>query len=316
MLQKLAVGIMEAEKSYDPPLASRRTKKASGVRPSPKARESGVSLRATGSRSASVRRPGHEPMDGSGQAERADPPCPRLPASPKPLADCTTPACPGEGGLRSAYQPKRQSLPETPSRTRSEVTRGLPSGCPLTPSSRRGGSDRHASAASTSVPIAARDFQTALVFPKRFLLCRSISSVACGLPGLAASLGGSGESCLWKMEESRVCLCIGKGTFPTTSAGVLIAGNCRVPAGRKALLLPHLEATSTALRSTGSSAFDVCGHWMLTTMLFPLPHSASLALKRSGAGDGLSQRSNDHSNRQPWSFEGAGSAGSDRTASS
>lgn len=48
---------MEAEKSYDPPLASRRTKKASGVRPSPKARESGVSLRATGSRSASVRRP-------------------------------------------------------------------------------------------------------------------------------------------------------------------------------------------------------------------------------------------------------------------
>lgn len=161
-----------------------------------------------------------------------------------------------------------------------------------------------------------RDFQTALVFPKRFLLCRSISSVACGLPGLAASLGGSGESCLWKMEASRVCLCIGKGTFPTTSAGVLIAGNCRVPAGRKALLLPHLEATSTALRSTGSSAFDVCGHWMLTTMLFPLPHSASLAMKRSGAGDGLSQRSNDHSNRQPWGFEGAGSAGSDPTASS
>lgn len=157
---------MEAEKSYDPPLASRRTKKASGVRPSPKARESGVSLRATGSRSASVRRPGHEPMDGSGQAERVDPPCPRLPASPKPLADCTTPACPGEGGLRSAYQPKRQSLPETPSRTRSEVTRGLPAGRPLAPSSRRGGSDRHASAASTSVPIAAPRFPNCSGLPE------------------------------------------------------------------------------------------------------------------------------------------------------
>lgn len=109
---------------------------------------------------------GHEPMDGSGQAERADPPCPRLPASPKPLADCTTPACPGEGGLRSAYQPKRQSLPETPSWTRSEVTRGLPAGRPLAPSSRRGGSDRHASAASTSVPIAAPRFPNCSGLPE------------------------------------------------------------------------------------------------------------------------------------------------------